>query len=190
MSWELPERPNLEHLRKQAKALLDDLRRSDPNARLADALHQVARRYGAASWPKLKELVHAKAPEGGGHDASSPFNGRWVADLSRSVRHPANQFSRATMEFAVAGDRVTIRYGYVDESGDRQHGKTTIDVDGHERTMENGYVFSARWRGTRRIETRATRNGEDAGHGSYEVSEDGASLIVVGPEQHLVLSRA
>ena len=45
MSWELPERPSLEHLRKQAKALPDDLRKSDPNARLADALHQVARRF-------------------------------------------------------------------------------------------------------------------------------------------------
>jgi len=37
MSPELPARPNLEHLRNEAKRLLQTLRRDDPDARLSDA---------------------------------------------------------------------------------------------------------------------------------------------------------
>jgi hypothetical protein len=54
MSRDLPPRPDLAHLKKQAKALLRELRQRDANASLADALHAVARDYGFASWPKLK----------------------------------------------------------------------------------------------------------------------------------------
>jgi ankyrin repeat protein len=57
MSLELPARPNLEHLKKQAKDLLRTLQQSDAAAKLADAQHQLARDYGFASWPKLKEHV-------------------------------------------------------------------------------------------------------------------------------------
>lgn len=72
MSTSLPPKPNLEHLRKQAKALLDDFETGDPLAidrfktqqitgapKLADAQHVVAREYGFESWPKLKEHVEA-----------------------------------------------------------------------------------------------------------------------------------
>jgi ankyrin repeat protein len=73
MSRELPAKPNLEYLKKQAKELLHDFQRSKPhaadrfrafassctpaNAKLADAQHVVARDYGFANWPKLKEHV-------------------------------------------------------------------------------------------------------------------------------------
>jgi ankyrin repeat protein len=60
-SRQLPERPNLRHLKEQAK----DLLRSGAAASTADAQFQIARRYGFASWPKLKahveELVAADA---------------------------------------------------------------------------------------------------------------------------------
>jgi ankyrin repeat protein len=72
MSTSLPPKPNLEYLRKQAKALLDDLEMGDPIAtdrfktqqiagapKLADAQHVIAREYGFESWPKLKEHVEA-----------------------------------------------------------------------------------------------------------------------------------
>jgi ankyrin repeat protein len=72
MSTSLPPKPNLEHLRKQAKTLLDDFETGDPLAinrfkiqqitgvpKLADAQHVVAREYGFESWPKLKEHVEA-----------------------------------------------------------------------------------------------------------------------------------
>ena len=47
---QLPERPNLRHLRDQAK----DLVRTGVAPALANAQFQIARLYGFASWPKLK----------------------------------------------------------------------------------------------------------------------------------------
>jgi len=55
MSRELPEKPNLEFLRKQAKELL----RSLPHGKLADAQHSLAKEYGFATWAQLKSHVEA-----------------------------------------------------------------------------------------------------------------------------------
>jgi ankyrin repeat protein len=71
MPADLPSRPDLEHLRKQAKALLRDYRAGDalaaarfasPGARrtvpkLADAQRLIAVEYGFSSWAMLKEHV-------------------------------------------------------------------------------------------------------------------------------------
>jgi len=83
----LPERPNLSHLKTQAKDLLRGYRRGDPSAavrlrqwlpaargkddaaldalalRLHDAQSCVAREYGFASWTDLKAFVDARAAE-------------------------------------------------------------------------------------------------------------------------------
>ena len=61
MSPELPARPNLEHLRNEAKRLLQTLRRNDPDARLSDAQLRVARAYGFASWRQLKAHVDERS---------------------------------------------------------------------------------------------------------------------------------
>jgi len=58
---ELPARPSFEHLRKQAKALLQALRQQNPDASLSEAQHTLARDYGFASWPKLKAHVEQLA---------------------------------------------------------------------------------------------------------------------------------
>ena len=58
---ELPPRPSLAHLRKQAKEQLSRLRAQNPNATLSDAQHVLAGEYGFASWPKLKAHVEAAA---------------------------------------------------------------------------------------------------------------------------------
>jgi ankyrin repeat protein len=49
----LPERPNLRHLKDQAK----DLLKAGEAESLTDAQFKIARIYGYASWPKLKEHV-------------------------------------------------------------------------------------------------------------------------------------
>ena len=49
----LPERPNLRHLKNQAK----DLLKAGEAESLTDAQFKIARLYGFASWPKLKEHV-------------------------------------------------------------------------------------------------------------------------------------
>lgn len=53
----LPDRPNLRHLKDQAK----DLLKAGTAGSLADAQFQIARLYGFASWPKLK--VHVETFE-------------------------------------------------------------------------------------------------------------------------------
>jgi ClpA/ClpB-like protein len=58
---QLPPRPSLGHLRKQAKDLLRELRQQRPAATLVEAQHALARRYGFASWPKLKAHVEQLA---------------------------------------------------------------------------------------------------------------------------------
>ena len=61
----LPDRPNLRHLKDQAK----DLLRSGGAVTLADAQFQVARSYGFTSWPKLKAHVDSLAESGKLKDA-------------------------------------------------------------------------------------------------------------------------
>jgi len=53
MSRDLPEKPSLEYLRKQAK----QLSRTRPYGKLADAQHTLANEYGFATWAKLKSHV-------------------------------------------------------------------------------------------------------------------------------------
>jgi uncharacterized protein (TIGR03067 family) len=61
----LPARPNLEHLRGQAKALLAELKKGNTRARLADAQLDVARQWGFKSWPALtRHVEHLRALQG------------------------------------------------------------------------------------------------------------------------------
>lgn len=53
MSRQLPQKPNLEYLKKQAKELL----RSMPQGKLADAQHTLANEYGFPTWAKLKSHI-------------------------------------------------------------------------------------------------------------------------------------
>jgi ATP-dependent Clp protease ATP-binding subunit ClpC len=83
MSRNLPEFPNLDYLKKQAKILLRELQQRNPKAKLTQAQHAIAREYGFASWPKLKAHVEslpprmnpsaaaAAAPHGGGGGMAS-----------------------------------------------------------------------------------------------------------------------
>jgi hypothetical protein len=55
MSRQLPQKPNLEYLKKQAKELLRGMRQG----KLADAQHTLANEYGFATWAKLKSHVES-----------------------------------------------------------------------------------------------------------------------------------
>lgn len=194
MSRQLPPHPNLEHLKKQAKDLLHELQQRDPALKLSDAQHAIAREYGFASWPKLKAHVEslpidsrsAAVPE-----KANPFVGTWTANLSKSRRHPANQFQSATLQFEVVGDTVTIADVVVDASGHEDHGRNTVRADGIERPSEhgNGYSLMVRWRGSHVLETVAKKDGQVVGRGTYEVSADGKTLTISADEQMIVLDR-
>jgi len=57
MSTRLPERPNIEWLKKLSKERLAALRLANPQAKLSDAQLEVAREHGCSSWRKLKAHV-------------------------------------------------------------------------------------------------------------------------------------
>ena len=61
---QLPDRPNVEHLRKQAKA-----RKRETGTTLSVAQHGIARDCGFPSWSRLVRHVQAV---GLGHEAPSP----------------------------------------------------------------------------------------------------------------------
>jgi hypothetical protein len=176
----LPPKPSLEYLRKEAKALL----RERADWQLADAQHALAREYGFDSWPKLKAHVQALAPP------VSPFVGTWRANLERSTRHPASLFQRATLEFSVDGDTVTIVHDAVDEQGRLDRGVNTLKVDGVEQPFDFGCRGTVRLVNPHRIELKTTLAGLEARLAEYEVSLDGRTLSVTTPQQHLVFDRA
>lgn len=195
MSRQLPAHPSLDHLRKQAKDLLHDLQQRAPASKLADAQHTIARAYGFTSWPKLKAFVESLSPVDSRPVAGPdwhPFVGTWTANVSKSRRHPANPFQSATLQFDVAGDTVTIADFVINASGHEDHGRNTIRVDGLEHPSEhgNGYALTARWRGSRVLETSARKDGQVVGSGTYEVSTDGRTLTISSDEQLIVLDRA
>jgi len=101
MTRNLPARPNLEHLKKQAKDLLHDFQQGDPeaiqrlsasgNPKLADAQHAIALEYGFASWPKLKEHIESLArPVDPAEALTAAVQSNDAARLSQVLqRHPA-----------------------------------------------------------------------------------------------------
>jgi len=56
----LPEHPSLEYLKKLAKNRLQELRRTDPDVKLATVLLDVAREYGFTSWRALKAQIDGR----------------------------------------------------------------------------------------------------------------------------------
>lgn len=182
MSRNLPDRPNLEFLKKEAKALLESMQQRDAAAQLADAQFALARDYGFDSWPKLKAHVESVP--------ASPFAGRWVADVARSKRHPANLFRSATIVFTVDGNTVNIADQFEDEAGKTVRNRNTIEADGVAHGTGNGFVITATWVARNGLDTVATRNGAVVGRARYTVSADGRRLTIASEDQVIVLDRA
>lgn len=185
MSRTLPARPNLEYLKKEAKGLLDALRRSDPSAQLADAQFALSRDYGFDSWPKLKSHVESIAV------LDTPaLAGGWIANVAKSTRHPANPFRSARVHFTIAGDSIDIVDEFVDESGKAVRGRNHVDADGVERDGGNGYTLSAAWIANG-LQAVAKKDGEVIGRTTYAVSADGRSLTISDDsgDQRIVLER-
>jgi hypothetical protein len=187
MSRNLPARPNLEYLKNEAKDRLDDLRRADPRAQLADAQHDLAKEYGFASWPKLKVQVESLAATA----VESPLAGGWIADVSRSRRHPSNPFKSARVHVVVRGAIVDIRDEFVDESGRSLRGHNRLETDGVEHATANGYAITASWLGDRELATVARKDGAVIGGVTYAVSPDGQSLTITdaGGDSVIVLDK-
>lgn len=92
----LPEHPSLEHLKKLAKSQLQELRRTDPEAKLATALLHLAREYGFSSWRALKAQIDRRRSK---QIASPAMRFLPVADVHRSIA-----FYRDILGFEVKED--------------------------------------------------------------------------------------
>ncbi len=193
MSRDLPARPNLDHLRKQAKELLQKMKLQDPDAQLADAQHALALEYGFASWPRLKAHVESEAT------TPNPFVGKWTADLSRSKLHPLNRLQAASIGFDIEGADVTIDYVMVDASGRTNRGVNSFVADGNEHPSRHrdDFTMRATWLGSHSLEAVVTRHGDGdfEGRVEYVVSPDGSTLTLSaswrgGVEQMSVFTRA
>jgi hypothetical protein len=201
----LPQVPNLEHLKRQAKDVLRVVRRSHPAWKLAHAQHAVARGYGFASWPDLK--IHIGSPRP--HSPASPIRrrgtdgeresrkehplaGTWVLNPSRSTTQASQSLHDGVMlEFSVAGGTITMMQVVVDPSGHDIAVKLTIRTDGSGQPVRfgQGLVLEARLAESQRLEA-VIRNGERiVSQGTYEVSPDRQTLAFNTAGTRMVFDR-
>ena len=89
----LPDDPNLEWLRKQAKRRLEELRKSNADAQLSDAQFDLAKKYGFPSWRALKAHIDSLVTDGQLFDAAKTGNVRRLAALLDE--HPERLLARA-----------------------------------------------------------------------------------------------
>jgi len=80
-SSSLPDAPNLDWLRKQAKRALSELRKTDSRAKLADAQFELAKQYGFLSWRALKTHIEGLTVEGQLFDLAKNGDARKLAAL-------------------------------------------------------------------------------------------------------------
>ena len=120
MSRDLPPRPNLDHLRNQAKTALRAMREHQADATLSDAQHAVAREYGFASWPKLKAHLEAlpEGADGGAGGAGGDGRGAAAGDAEPPPLFPRfTEASRRALFFsryeAAQAGRLRIRPEHV-----------------------------------------------------------------------------
>ena len=60
----LPEHPDLDWLRKQAKRRLEEIQKTNPDAQLADAQFALAKELGFSSWRALKTHIDGLTIDG------------------------------------------------------------------------------------------------------------------------------
>jgi ankyrin repeat protein len=93
-SSSLPERPNLDWLRKQAKRHLDEMQVENPSAQLSDAQLDLARQYGFPSWRALKAHIDSLTVHGQLFDAAAKGDDARLVSLLDE--HPDGLRARST----------------------------------------------------------------------------------------------
>lgn len=205
MSLRLPSRPSLGHLKKQAKDVLRLSRRQNPQRRLADAQHALARGYGFSNWVELKLHVESATPrrgrpepvasrprEGAAARQRNPLAGIWATRLTEVADGPSHGVvSKAAVEIDVTHDVVTLTQVAVDPAGRDVAMKMTMHVDGHDHPAQfgNDLMLRARWADDRTLETIVTHRETVVSAGTYEVSTDGQRLVVSSKDQRIELER-
>jgi hypothetical protein len=202
----LPLHANLEHLRKEAKAVLRVVRRHKNGWRLADAQHAVARGYGFPNWSELKAHVESVPPGSAGRRIgysrdltgtpkvsrhAHPISGFWTTSraTSKSPSGSTNQDIRLSVD--VAADVVTFTEFWLDRRGHELASRMAIRVDGQEHPLDSGGpVVQACWINRRVLEVTVKRGDQTVGRGQYESSDDSATLTVSTTDHVVVFERA
>jgi hypothetical protein len=146
----LPVRPNLEFERKQAKKLLRQLRKGDPDAlmrvrakrkqsgemkpedfQLSDAQFAIARQYGFTSWPRLVEYFETLARHEISGRLESHRDPRSLEAWARTIRVEHREQRVWTVQFLGA---------YVP----RFYGRTTEQILAADVTLEEAQLATAR----------------------------------------------
>jgi hypothetical protein len=207
MSQLLPQFPNLEHLKGQAKDVLRVVRRRKQDWKLADAQHAVARGYGFTSWPELKTHVESvrrqsapssvaravpDANDGCDVREAHPIVGTWVLNTSRSTYRASHlQQDGVMLEFGMTGHTISMTQILVDPSGHDVAVKLALRTDGHPQRVRfgKGLVLEARWTDSGILEAIVKNAEQLISRGTYEVSENGQTLLYVTPEYQVVFDR-
>jgi hypothetical protein len=196
MSLSLPQLPNLDHLKKQAKDALNLVHRHKPGWKLADAQHAVARGYGFASWPKLKAHVdavqtvdrtRAVVRTAAGTDdevqGTPSIAGIWIARTS-----PPDS---VILKVAAAGDIITITQVALDASGREVAATMALRADGLDHPSERGgQIVRSTWIRPDVLQVEHKQGPHVLARGTYEVSQEGSTLSVSMQEQVIVFDRA
>jgi uncharacterized protein (TIGR03067 family) len=152
----LPARPNLEHLRGQAKTLLATLKKRNARARLADAQLAVARECGFKSWPALTRHVDTlRALEGEWRFTGLEIEGAAVppgalahsrilidGDRFRSESPEATYDGVLTIDVETTPARIDIEFVEGPEAGNWSYG--LFALDGNALTFCLGLVGASR----------------------------------------------
>ncbi len=104
--------------------------------------------------------------------------GTWIANIAKSKRHENHLFANVTMHFAIANDEVRLSYEGVNASSKTERDEQVLQADGlpHPHPLAPGIVVTSSL-GPRGVEAIATKDGATMGRGSYDVSEDGNTMI-------------
>jgi hypothetical protein len=212
MSQQLPARPNLDLLKKQAKDVLQVFRRQKPWWKLADAQRAVARGYGFTNWPSLKTHVEKirheqlqpdhsyivktfETREESNSDGRSvhPIAGAWVAHrvMTSIQSDPQSRNEDIGVEFQLSADEIKLTQVATDAAGHEIAIKTTICADGyaHPVPFGEGVRLKAVWTTSLTLDVTFITSDGSLSRWSYEVSPDGKSLVLSTAKDRIVFKR-
>lgn len=192
MSQRLPYLPNLDHLKKQAKAVLRVCRVRNAGSQLADAQNAVARGYGFQNWPLLKAHVES-VRRSRGANTDSPARPKRNGRHHQGSSHPmagtwASGDIVVTLE--VCGDLVTLTQVTTDTAGEPSAARFAFVADGREHEVEgHDFLMQATWIDTRTLDTTVTRGKAVVASAKYTLSVDGGALALSTGDHVVPFSR-
>lgn len=177
-------------------------RRQRPQWRLADAQRAVARGYGFTNWPSLKvhveKIRHERQPaftspralKSREDSSPHPIAGAWIADQAHQAQR-ARSSQDSVVEFQVNGEEIKLTQVATDPTGQEIAITTMILPDGREHPVPfgEGVRLKALWTTPLMLEAAFTTSEGTLSTWSYEVSQDGKSMVISTAKDRIVFRR-